>query len=577
MPSHFDVAILGGGPAGSTAASMLRKYNPALSVVVLDKETFPREHVGESQLPPIGGILEEMGVWDRVEACNFPVKVGATYRWGRTKDLWDFDFIPMKKLPDMPRPGTYDETRRRLACQVDRYQDDKVLLDRARELGADVREATSVAKIHVDGDKVAGFELAGGQTITARHYIDGSGSAALMRRALGVEVDVPTKLKNIAVWNYWNNPEWEQTLGKYATRVLVLSLGYGWIWFIPLSKTRVSIGLVCPAERYRASGLEFGALYEKALKDEPLVAELTRNATHEGKLAATKDWSFVASRVVGENWFLAGEAAGFADPILAAGLTLTHLSAREAAYTILELERGRHNPKWLKRWYQHNQRTRVTQHIRFADFWYSANGVFTDLQEHTREIAKEAGLDLAPADAFRWLGTGGFTEDILGQVGIGGFDLNSARHVAQEFLGADAQWEISKFNLFWVNRKKASEEKVPAYQNGEVQAVPCLVRGQRKLPLVGLFASTVAAVEKHREISKILAALSAYFRQRHSAGETDTIVKQCIQIMEVMLVEGWLTGKHDASLPLFEVKTPHENDYIHFNHELEEMVMSAVS
>jgi len=80
-----DVAIIGGGPAGSTCASLLLKYKPSLRVVIVEREVFPRDHVGESQLPAIGKVLNEMGVWDKVERANFPVKIGATYRWdGRT-------------------------------------------------------------------------------------------------------------------------------------------------------------------------------------------------------------------------------------------------------------------------------------------------------------------------------------------------------------------------------------------------------------------------------------------------------------------------------------------------------------
>lgn len=82
MSEHYDVAIVGGGPAGSTLGALLKKYHPDLGVTILEREQFPREHVGESQLPPIGKILDEMGCWDKVEAANFPIKIGATYRWG---------------------------------------------------------------------------------------------------------------------------------------------------------------------------------------------------------------------------------------------------------------------------------------------------------------------------------------------------------------------------------------------------------------------------------------------------------------------------------------------------------------
>ena len=79
--SHYDVVIVGGGPAGTTAGTLLKKYNPNLSMLILEKEKFPRDHVGESQLPQISDVLQEMGCWDKVEAADFPIKIGATYRW----------------------------------------------------------------------------------------------------------------------------------------------------------------------------------------------------------------------------------------------------------------------------------------------------------------------------------------------------------------------------------------------------------------------------------------------------------------------------------------------------------------
>ena len=93
MAETYDVAIVGGGPAGSTAGTLLKKYGPDLRVLILERENFPRDHVGESGLPPIGHILAEMGVWNQIEAAGFPIKIGATYRWGKTKDLWDFEFV----------------------------------------------------------------------------------------------------------------------------------------------------------------------------------------------------------------------------------------------------------------------------------------------------------------------------------------------------------------------------------------------------------------------------------------------------------------------------------------------------
>jgi flavin-dependent dehydrogenase len=171
---EFDVAIIGGGPSGSTAGTLLKKYNPDLKVGILERETFPRDHVGESQLPPIMRILHEMGVWDKVEAANFPVKVGATYRWGKSPELWDLEFIPAEKYENKPRPAKFEGQRQLTAFQVDRSIYDEILLDHAAEMGCDVHEATKVTEVQRDGDRVTGLVLASGETVTARHYIDAS-------------------------------------------------------------------------------------------------------------------------------------------------------------------------------------------------------------------------------------------------------------------------------------------------------------------------------------------------------------------------------------------------------------------
>ena len=216
MPIECDVAIVGGGPAGSTAGTLLKKYDPALSVLVLEKERFPRDHIGESQLPYIARILQEMGCWDKVEAADFPIKVGGTYRWGQSPDLWDFDFVPHGKFQPMPRPNKYEGQRVWTAWQVDRAKYDEILLDHAAEYGCDVRQETAVVGTVVDEtnpDRIDHLKIktADGATdqVRAKHYLDASGGIGVLRRVLPVEIDCPSTLMNIAFWDYWDNAEVE--------------------------------------------------------------------------------------------------------------------------------------------------------------------------------------------------------------------------------------------------------------------------------------------------------------------------------------------------------------------------------
>jgi flavin-dependent dehydrogenase len=565
----YDVAIIGGGPGGSTTGSFLRKYNPTLRVLILEREKFPRDHIGESQLPHISGVLDEMGCWDKVEAANFPIKVGATFRWGKCPDLWHLDFLPLADFKNEPRPGKYQGYRQQCAFQVDRSIYDKILLDHAAELGCEVREETKVAEILRDGDRVNGLKLEDGSVITAGYYVDASGNAAVLRRALGVQTDCPTKLKNIAIWDYWHNTEWAAHIGTGGTRIQVMSLGYGWLWFIPIGPTRTSLGLVCSAEYYKQTGKAPEELYLEAVHSDERVARLIANGTRRGWVSTTNDWSFLSERTYGENWFLVGETAGFADPILSAGLTLTHAGGRELACTLLELTRGNHDPLWLKQHYDHNQRTRVWQHIRFADYWYACNGQFTDLKDECRAIAQEAGLDLSPDKAWRWLSTGGFANDVIGQATLGSYCLSFVKTVFRFFGTEEMPWQASNANRFTLQLHGAKQEDVPAYRSGRVDKVTCYVRGDKRLPVVGFYALWLELLAREANIEKLLPPLLAVLRQNFVAEHLQRTLTDSFEALEVMVSEGWVKAELDPSLKRLQLSAPRASKMMYWDRPAE--------
>ncbi len=564
---NYDVAIIGGGPAGSTLGTLIKKYAPDASVVILEREQFPREHVGESQLPIIGSILDEMGVWEKVEAANFPIKIGATYRWGKTDDLWDFEFLPGKDFVGGDRPAKYEGERRKTAFQVERSIYDKILLDHARECGCEVRENTSVTQVVHEGGAVAGLQTTGGE-VRAKYYVDGSGNAAILRRALGITVDEPSRLKNVAFWSYWDDAEWAVTLGKGGTRVNVMSLGYGWLWFIPISATRVSVGLVLPADAYKAKKLRPEDLYLEAIQSEALISKLLRNATQQGPVHGTKDWSFVANHMGGPNWYLVGEAAGFADPILAAGLTLTHTGARELAYILVDHLKGTNDRDWLASHYQVTQQKRIRQHIRFADYWYTANAHFSELKEFVTEIAKDAGLELTPNEAFQWLGTGGFINDDWRVARVATFALGATKQLTQFFGEGDSTWEISKFSRFRANLAGAEVESVPAFHMGQILLKQSLRRGEEVLPLVGVYQKLADFLQLERTAQEVQTFLSI-------TCPSPVAYTNGIEVFEAMLVAGWVTGRCEAGIPGFEIRTPDQSEVLHLNNDQVELMMNS--
>lgn len=544
-PVEYDVVIVGGGPGGSTVGSVLRKYAPEMRVLILEREKFPRAHIGESQLPAICGILNEIGVWDKVEAAGFPIKLGASLTWGRDKESWDFDFFPVEDFKDEPRPAKFEGQRRYTAFQVDRAAYDEILLRHAESMGVEVREETKVAEVMHEGERVTGLRLESGEVVKARWYIDASGTVALFRRTLGIETDCPVELRNIAMWDYWDNAEWAVKIGVGGTRIQVRSLPNGWLWFIPMGPTRTSLGFVCPAEYYRKTGKSLDEVYHEAVRAEPSIARLVRNATARGTVEATKDWSNVSEKIAGPNWFMVGEAAGFADPILSAGMTLAHTSGREAVYTIMELDRSGEGGAWARKWYDEKGRLNIRQHIRFAQFWYASNGCLTELQGNCQAIAKEAGLKLTPQEAWRWLAQGGFANQVAGAARLGSFDLLSAKKVMHMFSdGGPGSFDFEKYTTLKANLLGATREPYAGdLRDGRIQRVECYRRGDKRLPITGCYAPLIEWLRKTRTSQEVLAAVMQALQVVPDAAARDRLLLDYMQALEAMLVDGWVTGK----------------------------------
>jgi flavin-dependent dehydrogenase len=567
MAVRVDVAIIGGGPAGSTAGSLLAKYNPDLKILILERETFPRDHVGESQLPVIGSVLNEMGVWDKVEAAGFPIKIGATYRWGQSDALWDFEFLPDGVLKPEPRPAKFVGQRTSTAFQVDRAAYDKILLDHAEELGCEVRQGTTVRTVRTSGDFVEGLVLEDGTTVEARHYIDASGHSGLLRRAMGVEVTVPTALQNIAIWDYWRNADWAVKIGVGGTRVQVLSVSYGWIWFIPLGPDRTSIGLIVPATYYKETGEKPEDLYRRAINEDPRVSHLIRNAESEGQLSTTKDWSFLADRLAGKNWFLAGESAGFADPILAAGMSLAHLGARDVAYTILALDRKDYEPEWLRSRYDESHRFQINQHIRFADYWYTHNGVFSDLKEYAQEIAGDAGLNMGTDEAWRWFGQGGFI-DHSGFTGVGGYSLAAAKQISANFAGEVPHHEIVGKSHFVLDLDGAEKGWLAVLENGRINRRRSYRRNGKVISSADFMGWLLRFLKEERSYDELTLGAEAHLiEQGVLPAQIPAYSRKFFDNLEAAVSDGWVIARSMPGAPAVPDIQLNRTNLVHANRD----------
>jgi flavin-dependent dehydrogenase len=314
IPDALDVVVIGGGPAGATLAALLARKNR--NVLVLERERFPRYHIGESLIPGFMRAMEELGMIERLEARGFERKAGGTLRWGSGKIPWGFQFI--------------EGTQYKHAYHVRRADLDSMLLDRARELGAHALEEATVKDVIEENGRVAGVTYAVRGSAVPVHevraslVIDASGQARVVGRRFAT-VNWHEDLRNVAIWTYFDNCH--RLPGDERSNILTEGLGDGWFWAIPIGKATMSVGFVTPAETAAASQQSLEEIYRARREESIQVKELLRDATQAGGFRTARDWSYTCDRFYGPGWALVGDAAAFVDPLLSTGVTLATLAA----------------------------------------------------------------------------------------------------------------------------------------------------------------------------------------------------------------------------------------------------------
>jgi flavin-dependent dehydrogenase len=316
----FDFAVAGGGPAGSSAAISLRQRGH--SVVLFERETFPRFHIGESLLSTANDAFAALGVAKQIEAASFPTKWGARLY---THDGQNGRYVDFTCVREVTRPQTY---------QVCREEFDRILLERAREVGVDVREACNVITCEFAPDaavlEVASRGNAATRRVHVRALVDATGRGGLLARKFNLRTEEPL-LANIAIYSHYTKiPRLE---GPRPDDIrLIARDDAGWFWLIPISKELTSVGVVLPKALYRrlANGSPEETL-NNTIADTPIVAELMREARREWPVRVEKDFSYSASAYAGDRWILAGDAGSFLDPVFSTGVSIAMESGIEAA------------------------------------------------------------------------------------------------------------------------------------------------------------------------------------------------------------------------------------------------------
>ena len=328
---NYDTIVIGGGPAGSTVATLVAEQG--YRVLLLERATTPQFKIGESLIPATYWTFKRLGMLEKLRASHFPQKYSVQFYSRSGKGSTPFYFFQTN-----PHESA-------VTWQVLRSEFDEMLLDNAREKGVEVRHGVGVREVLFEGDTATGVltQNTDGtrETLSATVIVDSTGQRSLIGRQLNLNTIEPN-LKMASLFTHYEGGHRDEGIDEGATLILHTEEKDSWFWSIPLPYNRTSIGVVGELDyllqnRRDADGrLDTQKIFDEELAKCPPLQQRLEGAKQLLPIQTTKDFSYRASRIAGNNWVLVGDAFGFLDPVYSTGLFLALKSGEMAADVIIE-------------------------------------------------------------------------------------------------------------------------------------------------------------------------------------------------------------------------------------------------
>jgi flavin-dependent dehydrogenase len=311
--SHPEVIIIGGGPAGASTASILAEHGHR--VLVLEREKFPRYHVGESLIPFTFGPLERLGMIPKLRASHFVKKFSVNFVQPDGHRSQPFYFYTR-----------YDKETIAQTWQVKRSEFDQMLLNSAREKGAQVMEETKVTSLlRNDSGHVIGVEAETKEgrklTLMAKMVVDATGKEAFASNRLGWRVGDPF-LNKVAVWTYYKGSKRAEGIDEGGTTIAFIP-NKGWFWHIPMHDDLVSVGVVAEGKYLSRDGVrDPQTMFERELRENRWIQEHLSSGSCTGEFWITSEYSKHSKFGSAQGLLLVGDAFAFLDPVFSSGVML---------------------------------------------------------------------------------------------------------------------------------------------------------------------------------------------------------------------------------------------------------------